>query len=449
MSALMDSLFDADLFSVVESPTDLVDAEGAPAVVAPGVIDPRDAPTTAEPSAPAGGPNASDEHDDPGDVLNDPGWEPPTEVPSDQRGQSADTLWDRVVGQERAVAALRASTLQPVHAYLFVGPSGVGAVAAAHAFAAALLCPRGGCGHCDVCTRVQAAVHPDVLSVEREGASISVDQAREIIRLAMRSPIEGERKVLILHDFHLVTSAGPTLLKIIEEPPASTVFVILASHVTNELVTIASRCVRVEFRALTRTAIIAALRADGVDEAAAERAATSADGSLDRARLLATDPLVATRRSFWSQIPFRLNGSGAAVAVISAEAVALLDTAAVGPLEQRHAAEVAALQTRLETYGARGSAGVQKELVERHRRELKRLRDDELRFGLAELARVYRHAATAAPAGDIGPAVQAVRLIDDRCVELVRNPNLGLFLQSLLLSIPALEVPADSTAALP
>ena len=442
----MDSLFDADLFSVGEPATELVDELAPPVVAAPEVIDARDVEAAlAEPDMREGVSAVVD----PGDVLNDPAWEPATDVPDDQRARSADVLWTRVVSQDAAVATLRCSTAQPVHAYLFLGPAGVGAGAAANAFAAALLCPRGGCGHCDVCVRALAGLHPDVIAVEREGASISVDQAREIIRLAMRSPVEGERKVLVLHDFHLVTSAGPTLLKIIEEPPASTVFVILADHVTNELVTIASRCVKVEFRPLSLAAISAALCAEGVDEEAAGRAASSADGSLDRARLLATDPLVETRRSFWSQIPFRLDGSGAVVAVIAAEAVALLDSAAVGPLEQRHAAEVAVLQSRLEAYGARGSAGLQKELVERHRRELKRLRDDELRFGLAVLQRMYRDAAVSPGNVDVAPAMHAVRVINDRAVELVRNPNLGLFLQALLLSLPELKVRAHPATALP
>ena len=68
-----------------------------------------------------------------------------------------------------------------------------------------------------MCVRAVAGLHPDLLTVEREGASINVEQAREIIRLAMRSPLEGTRKVLVLVDFHLVMNAGPTLLKVIED----------------------------------------------------------------------------------------------------------------------------------------------------------------------------------------------------------------------------------------
>src|SRR5262245_36781474 len=117
------------------------------------------------------------------------------------------SVFDTLVGQARPVAQLRAAAGSPVHAYLLVGPPGGGKRPAARAFAAALLCPLGGCGSCDVCRRVLADVHPDAVVVERDGAYISVGQAREIQRLAMRTPVEGSRKVLQLIDFHLVREA--------------------------------------------------------------------------------------------------------------------------------------------------------------------------------------------------------------------------------------------------
>jgi DNA polymerase III, delta subunit len=240
---------------------------------------------------------------------------PVTEVVADQvdadgrRNRSVDALWELVIGQGSTVETLRSAAQQPVHAYLFVGPPGAGKVRAALAFAASVLCPRGGCGDCDVCRRALNQTHPDLLNVEREGASISVDQAREIIRLALRSPVEGSRKVLVLNDFHLVTNAGPTLLKIIEEPPPSTIFIVLAEQVTNELVTIASRCVQMTFAPLSIAAVVEALMAGGIEEAVAKTAANAAGGRLDRARLLATDPEVANRMAFWQNIPRRLDGT--------------------------------------------------------------------------------------------------------------------------------------------
>jgi DNA polymerase-3 subunit delta' len=199
-------------------------------------------------------------------------------------------LFADIVGQERAVGALRAAVRAPVHAYLLEGPVGSGKRQAALAFGVALLCPAGGCGACDTCLRARSEVHPDLVVVEREGPAISVGQAREIRRLALRSPNEGRRKVLVLVDFHLAQDAGPALLKVVEEPPSSTVFVILAEHVPPELETIASRCVRVPFDAVPPALVAQVLSATGVEGEIAEVVAQASGGRLDRARLLAADP---------------------------------------------------------------------------------------------------------------------------------------------------------------
>jgi DNA polymerase III subunit delta' len=354
-----------------------------------------------------------------------------------RRNRSVDALWELVIGQGSTVETLRSAAQQPVHAYLFVGPPGAGKVRAALAFAASVLCPRGGCGDCDVCRRTLNQTHPDLLNVEREGASISVDQAREIIRLALRSPVEGNRKVLVLNDFHLVTNAGPTLLKIIEEPPPSTIFLVLAEQITNELVTIASRCVQMQFAPLSIVAVVDALVASGIEESVAKTAAKAAGGRLDRARLLATDPEVANRMAFWQNIPRRLDGTGAAASVVAAEAVGMVDAAAVGPLEARQAEEVAALDARLELIGGKGGAGQRKELQERHKRELKRLRDDEIRFGLATLAQAYRAILLApeAPSADQRKAIAATTRVATASEHLIRNPNINLLLAALFVDL--------------
>jgi DNA polymerase III subunit delta' len=364
-------------------------------------------------------------------VLDDVDESPPV------RGPSVDSLWDAIRFQEAAIAGLRSAALQPVHAYLLVGSAGNGTLRAAVSFAAALLCARGGCGRCDVCQRSLDRTHPDLITVEREGASISVDQAREIIRLALRSPTEGDRKVLILTDFHMVTNAGPTLLKIIEEPPASTVFVILADHLPPELVTIASRCVQIPFTTPTEAQIIGALIDEGVEEARASRVAQASGGQLERALLLVSDDHLASRLSFWTMLPNRLDGSGAAVSALVAEALELLDHAAVGPLQVRQAAELAELEARLEQTGARGAVGQRKELTDRHKRESKRLRDDELRLGLSVLVRRYRTALINHETD--GPqTLRAIEALSSVNEHLERNPTVGLLLSSLLLQLPKL-----------
>ena len=351
-------------------------------------------------------------------------------------------VFDDVVGQDRAVAHLRAAVAAPVHAYLLVGPPGSGKRTAALALAAALLCPRGGCGECDVCRRALAEVHPDLVVVERSGAFISIDQAREVRRLAMRSPNEGPRKVLLLTDFHLVRDASSVLLKVLEEPPPSTVFVVLAEQLPPELVTIASRCVQVDFGPLGDAQVAEALVAEGVEPAVAAQVAGVAGGRLDRARLLAHDPGFGARRETWRSVPGRLDGTGATVAVVAAALADLLGTAGVAPLEARQAAELAELEERVERTGERGAG--RKVLAERHKRELRRLRHDELRFGLATLAGVYGDALHRGT-GDPRACIDAVGAIQAAAESMVRNPTEALLLQDVLLRLPPLpRVPSGA-----
>ena len=191
--------------------------------------------------------------------------------------------WRRLVGQDLAVSTLRAMASKPVHAYLFVGPPGAGKLTAAMAFAAMLLCPDGGDDGCDTCRRVLDGLHPDVIVVEREGASLSIEQAREVSRISARSSLEGGRSVVILPDLHLARETVPALLKTIEEPPGSTVFIGLAEFVPPELETVASRSARVDFRPLGDDEIAGILVAEGVPPEDAPVLARLAGGRLDRA----------------------------------------------------------------------------------------------------------------------------------------------------------------------
>lgn len=330
-------------------------------------------------------------------------------------------VFDAVVGQPGVVAQLRASTSAPVHAYLLVGDPGAGAAAAAQAFAAALLCPDRGCGACRDCRLALAGEHPDAVTFAPQGASLSVkDDVPEIIRLAMRSPVEGPRKVLILTDLHRIQQAGPALLKTIEEPPASTVFVLLADHVPAELVTVASRSVRIDVPPLPADRVESALLAEGVLPEVAAVAAAAARGSLARARLLASDPGLARRREQWASVPQRLDGTGAAVMVVVDELLGGIEEA-MEPLAARQSEELAALEERVAVLGERGSG--RRGLAEGHKREQRRHRTEELRFGLATLADRYR------------TDVDAVGAIDAAGLALSRNPNEKLLLQHLLLRL--------------
>ena len=116
----------------------------------------------------------------------------------------------------------------------------------------------------------------------------------------------------------------------------------------------------------------------------------------------------------------------------------LLEDAAVAPLEQRQRAELAGLEKRLEAVGPRGGSGQRKELTERHKRELKRLRDDELRVGLGLLQGRYRDALVSGTTQSAAACIDAVQVLGDAAGYLERNPSLGLMLQALFLRLPSL-----------
>lgn len=348
--------------------------------------------------------------------------------------------WDDVVGQERAVAFLRRAVgPDAVHAWLFVGPQGSGKRAAARAFAGDLLAIEAEAaddtaGAARARSLARAEQHPDLVIVERVGASISAEQADEIVRRASRSPVEGSRKVLLLDEFHLVApNVGPKLLKTLEEPPEGTYFVVLADELPRDLVTIASRCVRVDFSALTAETIAARLEEEGVEPARAADAAASCGGDLARARLLATDERLALRIAAWRDLPRRIDGTGHRAATLVDDLRGAIDDAEA-PLRVRHAAEVAELDARVERYGQRASGAA--DLEKRHKREARRLRTDEMRLGLAALAGAYRDEMVVA--ADPSDAMAGIEAVQRAAASLVLNPNEELLLLNLVLALPSL-----------
>ncbi len=355
-----------------------------------------------------------------------------------------DDPWAAVVGQPTAVAALAAAAAAPMHAYLLVGPRGAGKRAAAAAFAGELLVTAD--GRPDRAGRHRRLAHreehPDVFVLSPAGNSLRIaEEVAQLIVEASRTPVEGSRKVLVVDRFHTATpAAAAALLKPVEEPAEPIVWVLLAEQVLPEHVTIASRCTRVDFGPVAADEIAAALLSEGlVDADRAVLAAEAAAGNLHRARVLATDERVAARREAWWSVPDRLDGTGAAVAQLTAELRAMIDDAA-GALTDRHRAEAAALEQREEQFGVRGSGRAAIEA--QHKREHRQFRTDEIRFGLATLGARYRDQIASSPDDDPAAARQAAaagRAIDRlraTAESLIRSPNESLALQALLLDLP-------------
>src|SRR5881628_3074559 len=172
---------------------------------------------------------------------------------------------DRVPGQEGAMAFLRKAAVRPHHAYLLAGPEGCGKQLAVRAFAAALLCARGGCGECRDCRLALDDRHPNVFVVEPEGRDIHVDTVRsEVWHPAYRTAPEPGRKVFLIREAdRLNPAAADVLLKVLEEPPADAVLVLLSARPDELPETVTSRCHVVTFMPLAESFVAAELEAEG------------------------------------------------------------------------------------------------------------------------------------------------------------------------------------------
>ncbi len=229
-------------------------------------------------------------------------------------------IWSRLVGQDAVVAQLshavddaeriRLGDPGPgmTHAWLITGPPGSGRSTAATAFAAALACPEDGCGACDTCRTVPLGAHPDVDVVQAPGLSYGVDDARDLVLRASLSPIRAPWHVIVVEDADRLTEqAVNVLLKVLEEPPPHTVWVLCAPSVEDVLPTIVSRTRHVPLRTPSAGDVAHLLvEADGIDEVMAAFAARASQGHIGRARALARDEHARLRRVEVLRLPFAL-----------------------------------------------------------------------------------------------------------------------------------------------
>ena len=195
-----------------------------------------------------------------------------------------------IPGQEAAIRFLAQALHRPHHAYLLAGPEGGGKQQVARAFTAALLCADGGCGECRACALALADRHPNMFVVEPEGRDIHVETVRqEVWHPAFRTAPEPGRKVFVIREAdRLNPAAADVLLKVLEEPPADTVLLLLSARPDELPETVISRCHVVSFLPLPEAYVGRALTDEGVEPATALLAARLAGGNLGRARRIAT-----------------------------------------------------------------------------------------------------------------------------------------------------------------
>ncbi len=344
--------------------------------------------------------------------------------------------FDAIIGQPRAVEVLRGAVPHPTHAYLFLGPRGAGKRAAAAAFAGEVLAHGAGLEAAertrDLARREQ---HPDIFIHVPEGAVLRIEEdVQVLIREAFRSPVESARKVVVCDRIETASDkAAGALLKVVEEPPGTAILILLTETVPPDHVALASRCVRVDFPAVSAPAIAAALVSEGLDPNAADGLARAAAGNVSRARLLATDPQFLARRNAWAAVPQQLDGTGSIAASLVEELELMIDDAAE-PLAEKHRAELEEVAELEERMGTRGSG--RKALEVRQKREMRLLRTDELRLGFATLASCYHEGL--ATAADAGTRIDAIKRVDEAAAALTLNPIEKLLLQALFLHLPPL-----------
>ena len=240
---------------------------------------------------------------------------------------------EQVVGHRRLVTrlsrAIARSTLPP--ALLFAGPAGVGKKRVALSLAQAINCTdpvqpaqnagrtqslanrlnagsqetserleRDGCGQCPSCRRIARGVHPDVVVlVPGDSGSIKIDTVRDVIADAGRRPFEAKRRVVIVDEADaLVEPAQNALLKTLEEPPPSSIFLLVSSLPDALLATLRSRCPRMRFGTLLPGEVAEVLVRDHrYSETEARAAAADADGSVGRALSAESADLVEARET--------------------------------------------------------------------------------------------------------------------------------------------------------
>lgn len=214
-------------------------------------------------------------------------------------------LFEDVIGHSSVIELLRSEIAGPSQAYLFVGPSSVGKAMVAGRFAAGLLTPPDGAEAERARRMALEGTHPDLVVVEPEGAaSIGVGQAREVVRRASMAPVEGARTVFLFPEAGTMTEqAANALLKTLEEPGATVVFLLVAESEDQFPPTVASRCRVVRMGRVTDEEMTAALVARGMSPERAEGLAAVAGGRPGLALALMTRPEVAGFRALWLSIP--------------------------------------------------------------------------------------------------------------------------------------------------
>ena len=318
---------------------------------------------------------------------------------------SAPSVFDQLVGQSHITEILQGAvkaaqsgqeSQEMTHAWIFTGPPGSGRSSAAVAFAAALVCPTGGCGTCQACNSAQTSGHPDVEIIRTEGLSIKIDEVRELLTRTSWAPSMGGWRVVVMEDADRMTeSAANALLKAIEEPGARTVWLLCAPTLHDILPTIRSRCRHLQLRTPSTHDVTEVLeKCDGITPAMADFAARVSQGHIGRARYIATNEHVRSNRTQVMKLPLQLTSIAAAYTA----AQTLVDLATQEANTATDARDEKETHALAEAYGkgatgrgmATGGSKAIKELEKEQKSRATRAVRDGLDGSLLDIATFYR-----------------------------------------------------------
>ncbi|MDY6030011.1 MAG: DNA polymerase III subunit [Acidaminococcaceae bacterium] len=215
-------------------------------------------------------------------------------------------MWDNVLGHDGPKLFLQKflQVQERPHALLFCGASGLGKHMLALEFARSVLCFNGSDGDgCEACRLMDlkngSTAHPDFLTVNiEEGAkNIKIDQIKELIGKAAFAPVLSQNKVCIINDAdRMVDSAANCSLKLLEEPPAGWIFILIAENEDKLLSTILSRVVRLRFYGVPEKLLQELLQKRGLVAEQALAMARISDGSVGEAFSLLEQNVFAVRQ---------------------------------------------------------------------------------------------------------------------------------------------------------
>ncbi|MGD1010003.1 MAG: DNA polymerase III subunit delta' [Candidatus Aminicenantales bacterium] len=198
---------------------------------------------------------------------------------------------------------------------LFCGPEGIGKRPMALALAKALNCaaaPGDSCGRCPACLAIDEGRFPDVMEFSGEAKDISIEQIRFIKQMAYLKPMMGRKRVFILDDADKMSpDASNSLLKVLEEPPLFSHFVLVTASPFLILPTILSRCQTLAFSAVSKEEIEEILVDRDLPKEQARVLSLLVDGNLERALELEWDEVQGLKDEAWKLFEMMLSGRNA------------------------------------------------------------------------------------------------------------------------------------------